>query len=186
MRWQGGVLALLALALAGCGAGGFRAAATATPSIKIEVGTTASVDDVQYVAVQRIAFERLARDRVEAAGEVRIPELVRRIPAYRLKDSPKAALRYTEDEMHGWWAWQPLVVLHARRELARKENLPLGQILTVDVQHETWSDLCLGTGRPGEECRSEVIPGFRVLLRFAAKQFEVHTDLKERALVAPA
>lgn len=182
------LLAVLAVVVFGgvaCGAGGQKPSAAATPSVQIEVGTTAAIEDVSYVAVERVGFDRLPKARMEQAGEARLPELVRRVPIFRLAGNPKAAMRYTEDGTRGWWAWQPLVVLHARRELARKENLPLAQIQTVDVTHETWTDFCLGTGKPGESCREAAIPGFKVILRFAGKQFAVHTDQKERALVAP-
>jgi hypothetical protein len=180
------ILAVLALATVACGAGGGRAPAATTPSVQIEVGTTASIEDVAYVAVERVGFDRLPKARMEQAGEARLPELVRRVPIYRIAGNSKAAMRYTEDGTRGWWAWQPLVVLHARRELARTMNLPLAQIQTVDVTHETWMDACLGTGKPGESCREAVIPGFKVVLRFATKQFTVHTDQKERAIVVPS
>ena len=180
------VLTVVAFGGVACGAGGEKPSAAATPSVQIEVGTTAAIEDVSYVAVERVGFDRLPKARMEDAGEARLPELVRRVPIYRLTGNPKAAMRYTEDGTRGWWAWQPLVVLHARRELARKENLPLAQIQTMDVTHELWTDFCLGTGKLGESCREGSIAGFKVILRFAAKQFVVHTDQKERAVVVPA
>jgi hypothetical protein len=180
-RWA---IVLGAAILMACGAGGEKPSAAATPAIKVDIGANASVDDIAYVAAERVGFDRLPKARMEPADEVRIEVLVRRVPAFRLKDNPKAALRYTEDGTRGWLVWQPVAVLFARRELARREHFPVNQIQTVDVLHETWTDGCLGAGRPGESCTEAVVPGFRVLLRLAGKSFEVHTDQKERAVVA--
>ena len=179
-----GMAALLlgALVLAGCG--GDEAPAAASPTPQVQVGANARIEDVAYVAFERVGRDRLPRERLEGAGEARIERLARRVPAYRLKDSPKAALRYTEDGAQGWLAWQPLAVLFARRELARRENVPPGQIQTVDIQHETWPDGCLGAAQPGELCSQALVPGFRVLLKLAGRVYEYHTDLGERAVSA--
>lgn len=171
---------LLLSILAGCGDD-----KPATPARRrAEIGSNATIEDVAYIAFERVGLDRLPRDRMEPAGEARVEKLVRRVPAYRLKGSPQAALRYTEDSPQGWLAWQPLAVLYARRELAQREKVPPGQIQTIDVQHETWPDSCLGAPQPGETCAQALVPGFRVILRLGSRLFEYHTDLEERAVSA--
>lgn len=177
------VLVLAAL-VAACGAGG-GAAPAGSPVPQIRLGAAAQFEEVQYVAFEQVTFERLPKARVEPAGEARIEELARRVPAFRLRDSAKAAIRYTADGPRGWWAWQPLAVLYARRELARRENVATGQIQTVDVTEETWTDQCLGAGRPGDLCAQALVPGYRVTLRATGRLYEYHTDQNERAVSAP-
>ena len=182
--WLPLVLVLLGWLAAACSDGG-TSRATATPAVQVEIGTNAQIEDVAYVAAERVGIDRLPRARLEAAGEARLEAQVRRVPAYRLKDSPKAALRYTADGSHGWVAWQPLAVLYARRELARRENTPAGNIQTVDVTHETWPDGCLGAAQPGQLCSQATVPGFRVLLKLAGRTYEMRTDVSERVVVVP-
>ena len=176
-------VALLVLALAGCGLGGAQPAPTPDP--RITVGVQGTIGDVAYIAVEQVGTDRLARERLEAAGEARIEALARRQPAYRLKNNSKAALRYTQHGPRAWLAWQPLAVLYARRDLARRENTPPGNILTVDVTHETWPDSCLGAAEPGQSCAQAQVPGFRVLLKLGNRTHEYHTDLEERVVLAP-
>lgn len=173
------LLAVVALVLAACGSGGDRVVVTATP--QVDIGAGASIDDVRYVASERVTSERLPRDRLEEAGEARLDKIVRRVTAYRLKENPKAALRYTVDGANGWIAWQPLVVLSARRELARAVNAPASAIQTADITHETWTDNCLNTAKKDSSCSTAAIPGFKVVLRFNGKTYEYHTDRNERA-----
>ena len=183
--WLSVVLALLGgVAPVAC-SGDDTARSTATPAVQVEIGANAQIEDVAYVAAERVGIDRLPRARVEEAGEARLETQVRRVPAYRLKESPKAALRYTADGPRGWVAWQPLAVLYARRELARRENAPTGSIQTVDVTHETWPDGCLGVAQPGQSCSQAVVPGFRVLLKLAGRTYELRTDLGERVVIVP-
>lgn len=155
-----------------------------SPTPPVDIGGSAQFDDVSYIAIERVGLDRLPRTRLEEAGEARIESLARRVTAYRLKDSPKAALRYTADGARGWLTWQPLAVLYARRDLARSENIAVAAIQTLDVTHETWADDCLGAARPGQSCTAASIPGFRVMLRLGGRTFEYHTDQGDRAVNA--
>jgi hypothetical protein len=157
-----------------------------TPTPPVDVGGNAQFDDVSYIAIERVGLDRLPQSRLEEAGEARIESLARRVTAYRLKDSPKAALRYTADGARGWLAWLPLAVLYARRDLARTESIAVAAIQTLDVTHETWADDCLGAGRPGQSCTAASIPGFRVMLKLGSRTFEYHTDQSDRAVNATA
>jgi hypothetical protein len=177
----GAILALTVPALAACGAGGGDARIVpATPQITI--GARAELDEVEYVAFDHVGLDRLPRDRVEPGGEARFPSQARRVPAWRLKGNPTAAVRYTEDGPRGWLAWQPVAVLYARQDLARRERVPAAQIQTVDVTHAVWEDSCLGGARPGETCAAATVPGFRVILRLAGRLYEYHTDRADRVV----
>lgn len=190
MRWGTGagwwlgiaaIFGVLSLAVSGCGKA---AEPSPTPAPRIEIGANATFDEVGYVAFERVGLDRLPASRLAEAGEVRIESIARRLTAYRLKDSPKAALRYTVDGARGWLAWQPLAVLYARRDLARAENLSAAAIQTLDVTHETWTDDCLGAPLPGQTCSAAVTPGFRVLLRVGSRTYEYHTDISDRTINA--
>jgi hypothetical protein len=181
---RGRVAALVAVLLgamtvAGCGAGGAKPDATSVPSV--DVGARAAIDDVPYIAIERVGEDRLPRSRLEPGGEARIDAIVRRITAYRLNDSPKAALRYTPDGARGWLTWQPLAVLYARQSLARAQNVVAGSIQTLDVLSEVWTDSCLNIPPlPGASCGPASIPGFRVMLRLGGRTHEFHTDQTDR------
>lgn len=178
-RWLGVLLA--ALALAACRAAD-EAAPAASPVPRVQIGATAHFENVPYIAFAQVSLERLPRERLEEAGEARIDGLARRVPAYRLRGQPAAAVRYTADGEHGWLAWQPLVVLHARRELARSAGVDAGRIQTLDITSEVWPDSCLGVATPGQSCAPQPVPGFRVLLRLDGRTLEYRTDQFERVV----
>jgi|DewCreStandDraft_5_1066085.scaffolds.fasta_scaffold00367_63 hypothetical protein len=180
-RWLAALLA--ALVLAACQAER-RTTPVASPAPQVQIGATAHFDDVPYIAFAQVSLERLPRERLEAAGEARIDGLARRVPAYRLKGQPAAAVRYTVDGTHGWLAWQPQAVLHARRELARAANINPSRIQTLDVTSEVWPDSCLGVATPGQACTPEPVPGFRVLLRVDGRTLEYRTDQFNRVVPA--
>jgi len=182
----GGVTWLLAGALlvAACGAGAGNGA-TAPSATPPAVGWNGEVEDAPYVAFEKVSYQRLPRERLEPAGEVRIPQEVRRIAAFRLRESGTHAIRYTDDAGHGWLAWQPTVVLNARRELAQRTGVQQGQITTLGVWREEWPDTCLGVPGGGT-CRTEPTPGFRVTLRIGSTTETFHTDLRERVVRASA
>lgn len=149
---------------------------TGTAAAKPAAGATATIDEAPYIATEVVGVDRLPKERLEEHGEARLNELARRVPVYRLRDQPKAALRYTIDGASTWLAWQPQAVLHARRALARAEGANVAQIQTLDVLAEQWPDACLGLGGPGRSCATVVTPGFRVTLRWAGKTYEYRTD----------
>ncbi|MFN8559907.1 MAG: hypothetical protein U0531_21990 [Dehalococcoidia bacterium] len=172
-------LALLALACTGKQQAG---AATGTPTVQVQVGDAAQINEVDYVALQRLGFDRLPKARVEPAGEARLGAQVRRVPAFRLMGQSRAALRYTEDGAAGWVVWQPAAVLYARRELAKQAGRPVSQIQTVDVTHQTWPDGCLGLTPTDRSCSQAQVEGFLVTLRLDGRTYEYRTDLHDRAL----
>jgi hypothetical protein len=50
------------------------------------------------------------------------------------------------------------------------------EIDVVKIEYVQWANSCLGCAGPEESCLMVITPGYRVLLRSADKQYEVHTD----------
>src|SRR3712207_1451467 len=90
------LLLALALLAAACGAGAGNDDGTgARPSVTPPaVGFNGEVDDAPYIAYERVTYERLPKQRLEPAGEVRLPQQVRRIAAFKLRDSGANAIRF--------------------------------------------------------------------------------------------
>jgi hypothetical protein len=178
-------LLIVAVLLAGCGAGAGNSAVapSATPPA---VGWNGEVDDAPYVAYERVSFERLPKERLEPAGEVRLPQQVRRISAFRLRDDDETtAIRFTDDAGKGWLAWQPSIVLNVRRELARQAGTQPSEIVTLGVWRVLWEDGCLGVPSTGSACSTEPMAGFRVRVRARDVTVTYHTDLRDRVVRAP-
>jgi hypothetical protein len=178
------VAAPLPLLLTACGAGAGNATRDPQPPAPA-VGVNGEVDNAPYVSYEKVSYERLPKSRVEAEGEVRIAQQVRRLPAYRLRDGGTSAIRFTDDAGRGWLAWQPAVVLRARRDLGQQENVTPAQITTLGVNRVDWPDACLGIPGAGF-CTQTVTPGFKVTLRYLQTVAVFHTDRESRVLRAPA
>jgi hypothetical protein len=178
-------LLMVAVLVAGCGAGAGNTALapSATPPA---VGWNGEVDDAPYVAYERVSYERLPKDRLEPSGEVRLPQQVRRISAFRLRDDDETnAIRFTDDDGKGWLAWQPAIVLRVRRDLAQQTGAQPSQVITLGVWRVLWPDGCLGVPSTSTACSTEAAPGFRVRVRAGEETAMYHTDLRERVIRAP-
>ena len=174
-------LVLFVVLLTACGAGGGRVEQpTVSPPT---VGVAGEVDDAPYVAYERVSLERLSRGRLEPAGELRLVEAARRVPAFRLRESGNSAIRFTDDGGRGWLAWQPTIVLRARRDFAQQQGGQASQVTTLGVARVEWPDSCLGVNRSGRSCAQVVTPGFRITLRLGAATAIFHTDLRERVVL---
>ena len=177
------LLLVPALLTAACGVGDGNSTRQPTPTPPA-VGWSGEVDDAPYVAYERVTYERLPRGRLEPAGEVRLPEQVRRVAAFKLRDSESNAIRFTDDAGRGWLAWQPTIVLRARRDFAQQQGGQPSQVTTLGVARVEWPDSCLGVDRAGRSCAQVVTPGFRITLRLGAATAIFHTDLRERVVLA--
>jgi hypothetical protein len=60
--------------------------------------------------------------------------------------------------------------------LSKTLSLPPGEIKLISTEAVNWPDGCLGVQRIGVMCTQAVVPGFKIVLDAAGKQFEVHTD----------
>lgn len=178
------VLALAALLGGACGAGSGNSAARPSPTPPA-VGWAGEVDDAPYIAYEKVSFERLPRARLEPAGELRLPQQVRRVAAFRLRESETSAIRFTDDAGRGWLAWQPSIVLKARREMAQQTGGQPSQVTTLGIARTEWPDSCLGVGSGEPGCTRSPIPGFRITLRLGNTTGIYHTDLRERVILAP-
>lgn len=186
MRVPRGPLLLMVMALLGvaCGAGAGNNRSAPPVATPPAVGWNGEVDDAPYIAFERVSFERLPKGRVEPAGEVRLPQQVRRIAAFRLRDSETSAIRYTDDAGQGWLAWQPSIVLRARRDFAQQAGGQPSQVTTLGVTRVEWADSCLGVRSAATSCTDGAVPGFRVVLRLGGATGTFHTDLHDRIIAA--
>lgn len=176
------LVAALLLAACGASAGDSVAEPSATPPA---VGWDGEVDDAPYVAYERVSYDRLPTDRLEPAGEVRLPRQVRRLSAFRLRGDDNNAIRFTDDGGRGWLAWQPSIVLRVRREFAQQSGVQPSAVITLGVWRELWPDGCLGIPASTSACATESTPGFRVSVRTGGTAAIYHTDLRERVLRSP-
>ena len=60
--------------------------------------------------------------------------------------------------------------------LSKTLNVPPGQIEVLSTEAVSWPDGCLGVQRIGVMCTQAVVPGFKIVLDAAGKQYEIHTD----------
>lgn len=65
----------------------------------------------------------------------------------------------------------------ARLAVAQGLGVDPNQIQVIRVVSVQWTDTCLETNPPGEVCSAAIIPGYRILLAYGARQFEARTDL---------
>jgi hypothetical protein len=73
------------------------------------------------------------------------------------------------------WSNEPAVQA-ARQAVAAGNGVPIDQVILVSAQPVQWTDTCLGVPYPGQICGPALIPGYRVILRINAQQFEAHTN----------
>jgi len=71
----------------------------------------------------------------------------------------------------------------AQAELSRRLNVSTGQIQVVNVESVEWPDASLGCPQPGQMYIQVITPGYKVTLSVAGQRYEVHTDLKGRAVM---
>jgi hypothetical protein len=77
----------------------------------------------------------------------------------------------------------PLPVLQAIVHLIADETGASVQSITISsVERVDWPDTALGCPQPGEFYAQVITPGYRVMVEHEGQQFEVHTDLRGRAV----
>lgn len=65
------------------------------------------------------------------------------------------------------------VVLQAASSLLQQ---PISRLNIIQAQQQTWSDGCLGLGKPYEGCIRAVVPGWRVVVAAVGQTLVYHTD----------
>jgi len=74
-------------------------------------------------------------------------------------------------------------IIAAKRELASKKGLQLGEIELVSITSRNWSDSSLGCPEPGMMYMQVITPGYVVKLKARDNIYEVHTDRNGRAVL---
>lgn len=69
------------------------------------------------------------------------------------------------------------IVQKARRWLADKLKVPLGQVKLLSLDRVEWPDSCLGVNEPDEACLMVITPGYEMIFRVGEEEYELHTDL---------
>jgi hypothetical protein len=64
----------------------------------------------------------------------------------------------------------------ARKDLAVKLSVAEKSIVILSITEKTWTDGCLGLGRPEESCLQALVPGFRVEMLAQGKTYFYRTD----------
>lgn len=70
----------------------------------------------------------------------------------------------------------PPAVLTAIQDLAIRLGIPEDEIEVLSYEEVTWSDSCLGLGRPEEACLQVITPGYLITLHAMGNNYEYHTD----------
>jgi hypothetical protein len=68
------------------------------------------------------------------------------------------------------------------RAYARQLNVPIGKLRVVSFSQETWSDTCLGLGKPEEGCGAVLVNGWRVEVGHAGSGQFYRTDSTGRTV----
>ncbi len=76
----------------------------------------------------------------------------------------------------------PPAVFAAIQDLALRLGISEDEIEVLSYEEVTWSDSCLGLGRPEEACLQVITPGYLIRLRAINEDFEYHSDQSGRNL----
>lgn len=68
------------------------------------------------------------------------------------------------------------VASRVRRDLANRLGVPRNQLSIIRYSRETWSDSCLGLGKPDESCLQALVPGWQVELTDGRQNWIYRTD----------
>lgn len=66
-------------------------------------------------------------------------------------------------------------VEQAKADLAKRLSVDAAQVTVVSSSEVTWSDGSLGCPEPGMNYTQALVPGFRVILEAAGKQYHYHS-----------
>jgi hypothetical protein len=63
-----------------------------------------------------------------------------------------------------------------RRDLARRQNLPVGQVRVTESSRASWGNGCLELPAPDEFCTEAIVEGWRIQLNANQQTWVYHTD----------
>ncbi len=112
-----------------------------------------------------------------ACGEVPTPPLPGEVTPAPATPAPPTGVPATQPPATPDWPAeaQPLVDL-AVADLAALLQVPPAEVAVVLVEAVVWPDGCLGCPAPGQACTEALVPGYRVVLRAAGREYEYRTD----------
>jgi hypothetical protein len=74
------------------------------------------------------------------------------------------------------------IIGRARLDLAQRLSVEVKEIQLVAATAVTWPDASLGCPSPGKVFPSIITPGYRIVLKFANKIYEYHTDKQQNMI----
>ncbi|MBW4512304.1 MAG: hypothetical protein KME64_38295 [Scytonematopsis contorta HA4267-MV1] len=75
-----------------------------------------------------------------------------------------------------------LVANAVQRDVARREQIPIGRVRIVQYSQQTWRNGCLGAAKLGELCTQMLVPGWRVVASGGNRNWVYHTNLNGNLL----
>jgi hypothetical protein len=73
--------------------------------------------------------------------------------------------------------WETIPAVQAAKSLlAGLLNVFPNRLESISVVSTWWQDTCLGLPQPGQICAPAAIPGYKIVLEYESRRFEVHTD----------
>jgi hypothetical protein len=74
----------------------------------------------------------------------------------------------------------PAFANRLRQDLSQRTGIPPGKLRVIEASRKTWSDGCLGLGRPEESCLQALVEGWRVVLSDGSRRWVYRTDERVR------
>ncbi|MGB3695586.1 MAG: hypothetical protein WA865_00890 [Spirulinaceae cyanobacterium] len=62
------------------------------------------------------------------------------------------------------------------KDLSQRTNIPADQLSVYRKSQETWTDGCLGLGKPEELCSAALVEGWQVVVKSKSQSWVYHTD----------
>jgi len=63
-----------------------------------------------------------------------------------------------------------------RQDLSQRTGIPVKHLKWIEARRQTWTDGCLGLGRPDELCTQALVEGWRVVFSKGTKRWVYRTD----------
>jgi hypothetical protein len=74
------------------------------------------------------------------------------------------------------------VIQSVRQDLSRRTKIPPHQFKLVQASQQTWTDGCLGLGKPKEICSQALVNGWRVVMSDGRRTWIYRTDGQGRTV----
>lgn len=74
------------------------------------------------------------------------------------------------------------LILMARKDLAKREGIPLEKVILLRVDAVEWGDTSLGCPEPGKFYAQVITSGYRIILSDGMREYEYHSDSQNRVV----